>query len=223
VYESADEDLRREPTTRSWYAWHLAGLGRREEAVAIFKALLQGGHDDEDDLAEYARLLHEMKRTDEAVSVFEGFVALRPSTALRNRYSAFLLRAGRSEDALRMLDRAQAAGFDPQLAYARMAHLQELGRHSDVVDTAEDLIKRGYESGDAYFWRGRAEYRLKWHRRAKASFEKALELSKQDQDIREWRDHVSAELGEGNNSDVKEAIAQVALAPEVQALLKDLP
>ncbi|MEW5848976.1 MAG: DUF3857 domain-containing protein [Myxococcota bacterium] len=216
LYDAATETQRQEVPVRVWHAWHLNAQGEQDKALAIFKELFAAGHHDDEDFGEYISILEAQHRHQEAMEAFEGYLALRPSLPMRMRQSSYLYRQKKHDEALAMLERVQkGSAMDAQIAYARMAHLFALERYKDVIAVTDQLVERGLDSADVQMWRGRAQYQLKWHRKAKESFERAVALAPGDADAKEWLQHISAELGEGNNSAIKEALAPVPLPPEL--------
>jgi hypothetical protein len=79
------------------------------------------------------------------------------------------------------------------------------------VRVCEEMVTRGFASKHVRILQARAEFRLKWYARAKGSLELVLKSDPSDQDAQRFLDHVSAMLGEGKNSAVKDPIDPVPL------------
>ena len=219
LVEGAPAELKQEPQVRSWYAWHVASGGDKQRGAELFQQLFATGYKDDGDFVAYMSVLEDLNQVDAAVEAWEGYLALRPSIPLRQKMSAFLFRVERHQQAVKMLDEQLVSAFDADLAYARVAHLEELERYSQMLEAVEDLEKRGLQSSDSWYWKGRAQYRLRWYRKAKQSFEQALTLEPQNKSLKEWRDHLSAELGQGDNTDVKRVLEPVPLPQQTRAAM----
>jgi transglutaminase-like putative cysteine protease/tetratricopeptide (TPR) repeat protein len=204
---------------RSWQAWILKEDGQKAAALAAYEGLFKGRayRNDEDFLA-YMNLLAGAGRWTDVTRLFDGYAVKENTLKLRLEHSRLLADAERHEEAVRMLEAVQKTmPYSTDVAFALIRHHQGLEQHRKVLEICDDLVQRGFDSATVRYMKGDAQVGLKWYRAAKASFEQALKKEPKDKETLEYLKYVSGLLGEGNNSSIKDAIAAVALPPELTA------
>ena len=197
---------------RATLAFNLADVGKAPEALATWTGLFACGYLDDAAFAQYARFLESHGKVDLALKEAAAYTARYDSVAIALLRSDLLARKGDRDGAIALLDdRQKRKGFDKAVA----VHLADLAidaeRPAEAVRICEELVSRGFAGNDVRMLQARAEYRLKWYARAKASLELALKSEPSDEDAQRFLEHVSAVLGEGKNSAIKEPIEPVPL------------
>lgn len=192
-------------------------------ARADFEKLLAASPDDEDLIFNLAGVLWKLDEKDEAIRQ----VGSRWDKNKSPKLGVFLaqLHRARSEydTALSVLDRTQSGrAVHPEITYERIENLLARGDYTKARDLGQMLIDQRIGSAAAYTYLGMAEYLLKQYKRAKESLEKALALRPEDESVKKTLATVSALLGQGDNSLLKNPIPAVpyAAAFDVQALRK---
>jgi tetratricopeptide (TPR) repeat protein len=197
---------------RATQASLLADLGKVPEAIATWTALFRCGYLDDSTFADYARFLEAHGKASLAATEVEKYAARQDSVAIALLRAGLLSRKGEHDAAIALLEERQTKkGFDPAIAL----HLGELAldadRPAETVRVCEEMVSRGLTYKEVRVLLARAEYRLKWYARAKTSLELALRADPADPNVQRFLDHVSAVLGEGKNTAIKEPIEPVSL------------
>lgn len=110
-------------------------LGQPEKAIADFRAALSCWKNPEPDLyIELAALLHEQRRSDEAVAALsQGMEQPRPPASLAIKAMEIQMAEGRIDDALKVIDTMQSLSprLEPWMA-RRASILEQAGRHDEA-------------------------------------------------------------------------------------------
>ena len=156
--EAQAAELRRQlaANPRDRVAWHnlaaLAGdLGRAEEAERAARQAIALGIPAPETRLVLARALQALRRLDEAESMFEEALRLRPTYAEAHRDLAQLrwMVTGRAEPALQALDSAlQRAPGDPGLHLVRSVVLEFAGRTTQALESARAALAAAPDSPD---------------------------------------------------------------------------
>jgi tetratricopeptide (TPR) repeat protein len=205
----------------SWKAWYLKSSKKTNEALAIYDKLFSGNYRNEEDFLIYTQLLFDKQQFDKLDKAYETYLKDNDSIDIRLNQIKLLQKRGKHQEAIQKLKAWQKnRPFDSKIAYALIHSYAALGEHRDALATADDLIDKGYATADAYYYKAEAEYRLKWFNKAKQSLEKAAAIAPNDEDIKAFLKQISALLGQGSNSQVKEPIEAVPLP---KAIAEKLP
>lgn len=187
--------------------------GREAEALQEYAALFGRGLGEEEHLERYAELLEGAGRRAEAIAAVASFRRRHDERDALLLQVALLERAGNPRAGSELLRGAFARKADPVVGYRWVAGMLDGGRKAEALREAVALVKRYPGNGAMYRLRGRCELALGRFAESKGSFERALEHDPTDSSSREHLDHVSAAMGEGQNSLLKEAIEEVAVPP----------
>jgi tetratricopeptide (TPR) repeat protein len=200
---------------RSWKATFLAYLDRKQEAITIYEKLFAENHRNDEDFKFYIDLLTELQKWEPAEKAFEKYLEGNDSLKLRLKQAYMLYKQGKYRDSVKLLkDRQRQVPFNVEIAYGLIRNYSALKEYKNGLKVCEQLIAKGFASKDVYYDKGNLAFHLKWYRKTKESYEKALSYAPDDKDIREDLKYVSGLLGEGDNTVLKNAIAAVPL-PEV--------
>lgn len=199
-------------------------LGHLEASEETYRALFQGGFDDDDAFRDFAGLLWRREKKEEA-------------------YSLARARAERLKSApARLLVASMEAESDPDQALATIElvlkedphHLRALiqktetyadsGRYSEALAQTRALLDQGYEYPYIYFLKGRAELGLSLLREAQESLETARKGMPNDEGVVALQERVAGLLGQGNRAMLKEPIEPEPLPEKLaQVFLADPP
>jgi len=186
--------------------------GRTDEAIRLYSELFAEGHDNSDDFDLYVQILRDNKQSPRAVEEIEKRRAKKDTNALAILHAITLADSNEHDKAIGLLEaRLNKIQYHPELAYALIGHCSRAERYNDGLKICQTLMEKGFDSAKTWLEKGRLEYRLKWFTEAKTSFESAARKAPKDEVIKSWLDSVSGMLGEGQNSNVKNPIAPVAL------------
>ncbi|HWE23705.1 MAG TPA: DUF3857 domain-containing protein [Myxococcales bacterium] len=190
----------------------LGDLGKVPEAIATWTRLFGCGYVDDNAFEEYARFLEAHGKLALALTEADKYAVRNDSVAIAVLRAELLSRKGEHDAALALLsERQKKKGFDSGIAYQLGELALDADRPAETVRVCDELVSRGLTYKNVRVLQARAEYRLKWYARAKASLELALKTDPADQNVQRFLDHVSAMLGEGKNSSIKEPIDPVPL------------
>ena len=207
----------------AWKATFLARDGRTSEAIDLFQQLFKKNFKNDEDFNYYIGLLAAEKKWDQAHAAFNEYLKQNDSLQLRLDHANLFYQEGKYREAIQRLKEEQKqVPFNPRIAYALIRNYSELGEYNEGLNQCQQLIDKGFASKDAYNEKGTLEYNLKWYRKAKESFEKALSFAPNDQGILDDLKYISGLLGEGNNSVLKTAIEAVPLPEAVKTHLPPL-
>lgn len=194
--------------------------GDVEGAGVSFLRLIEHGLKDEDDLLSWLTLLTRLEQYPLALRSAEAWVAQHPSTTARRWQAETFAASGDTPKAIGLLEKLRED--DPKDDHVAL----DLGRYYNDADEpakaasiAEKFLQDGKEVPKALLILGWSQMGRKWYRDAKATFERAAVKLPDDPDVQDAIRRASAELGQGDNSDVKQAIEPVAMPAEVQSSL----
>jgi tetratricopeptide (TPR) repeat protein/transglutaminase-like putative cysteine protease len=206
-------------TLLSYRPFLLARLGGKEEAATLYRKLFARGYQNDDDLSDYAELLWEMEREDEAVSEVEAYRRERDSVPA-TRLAARLYRRREEYDRAAELLRAKrdAHPTDAAIAQDLIEVYYDAGMYRDSLSLANGVIERGGATAEIQFLKGRAELALGAYPEAKTSFRSALDLDPSRSDVREHLDHVSGLMGQGDQEPVRRPVEAVPLPESLLSL-----
>jgi transglutaminase-like putative cysteine protease len=208
-----------EQNIHSWDAWLAYQTGQLEKASEIYRALFENDFRSDEDFAVYMNLLADGKRWDELDRVFDAYTAAGGSDKTRILKAQLLARRGEFDEALAIIDEISAGRpFDADIVYERINILYDMGNPAEILRLADLLIDNGYRSLQSYYFKGDAEYQLRWYMKARDSFEKAQSYSPSNPDVQQYLDAIDRMLGEGDNASISASIAAVPLPAELRVV-----
>ncbi|HEY9172691.1 MAG TPA: tetratricopeptide repeat protein [Verrucomicrobiae bacterium] len=197
---------------RAWQAYLQSESGDVDLALTNYAMLFAGGYRNDEDFATFARLLLREGRPDDALREIEAYAKQQDSATIRRVQAEAYRQRKDYAKAIAMLEaQREKSPRNPQLAFALAEARLDAGQFSESLALCRELLDQDQGSAAVWRLRGLSEYGLKWYREAKVSFEAALKEAPADRDLRNYLDHVSGMLGEGNNSLLKEVILPVPL------------
>lgn len=198
----------------SYKAFFQGKLGQISEAIDTYRESFALDRRDENDFFEYINLLWDAGQRDSAVTESTAYITTTDSLEARRLLGNLYLRDGKPELAKPVFAEIRLrAPTDLDAAYGLIESNFRLEHQHEALAICDRLTATGNESAINQFYRGRSELALKWYIQAKTSFEKSLHLNPTDTTVKEYLAHVSAILGEGNNSNIKNPIDPVELPP----------
>lgn len=221
--ETVPQPMLKNPDVRSWKAAFLSSLDREDEAIALYDLLFSEDYVHDDDFLLYAQLLEGKKQWTRTEAAYERYLQKNNSLKLRLEQSRMLYRQKKYREAVTLLkEQMKERGFNASIAYQLIYNYKALGEYREGLRVCQQLIGRDLASRDAYYEKGNLEYYLKRYEETKQSFEKALSYSPDDEELKEDLKHISALLGEGDNSSVKNAIAPIGMPKILKEKLPSL-
>lgn len=203
---------------QAWKAWLLLQIDKRDEARSVYRKVFQDDYRNSDDLYAYADLLCDLGEWEECESMFSDYFSKDRSLDARMVKADVFAEHGKHEEVIEFLNVLKEEMPNiPELLFRLTSSHNALGQYSEALSVSDSMISNGNATAAVYYHKASAEYDLGWYRKAKSSLEKALELSPNDADITEFLTNVSATLGEGNNTSVKQQITPVKLPEELLA------
>ena len=210
-----DECGGRFPDTVSLHSYRpffLAKLGRYDEAADGYHELFASGYENDSDLWDYADVLWELEREQDAIDVVAVYRRDRDSVRSARLHALLLRRTDEHDRAIAILEKKQRAHpSDVGLAGALLDAQYEAEHYDDSLELARKLIAKGMASEEIHFRKGRSELALGRYEKAQASFEAALDVNPSDADAREYLDYVTGQLGQGEHDSVRRPIEAVAV------------
>jgi len=204
---------------QSWDGWIAYQTGDAEKAISIYRTLFAAGYREDDDFSAFLTLLADAELWDELDSTYEAYTAGGVNDATKLLQVQLLSRRARHDEALELLNEMTVGRpFNADLVYERMSILNDKGNATEVLQLAESLIENGYRSLQSYYFKGDAEYQLRFYRTARESFEEALTFAPGNSTIREYIDAIDLMLGQGDVSTISTAIDAVPLPKDMQEI-----
>lgn len=214
-----DEHAQHHPgslTLLSWKAWLLKQLSQNEKSLDAYRTLFSKEYRNDSDFIEYVDLLGKMKRWDDINPAFAIYIKKDSSLDVHIKQASLLHDQRKYRESVNLLQRLQKdMPFQPDISFALARNYNALEEYKDVIAVAEALITRNIYLTDAYFLKGEAEFNLKWYHKAKDSFEHALQQSPEDNQIKNYIQHISGMIGQGDNTQIKKAIKPVPIPAEI--------
>lgn len=218
LLETHAKPFRGEPRLEAWRALLLARGGHLEQGLRAYAALFPKKFTHEGHLVRYTTLLEEHGRLAQAIQVVQQYRKRADSEEVTLLHADLLRRKASPAKAAAVLSqRLKKKGFEPAVAESLVETWLEARKPKLALQAVEDLKRRGEKSASLLVLQARAEYALKRYRPAKASLEAALEMDPADANAKRFLQHVSGVLGEGENSALKNPIAEVELPAEYAA------
>jgi hypothetical protein len=157
---------------------------------------------------------------DEALAVVERYRKRSDSVSIAQLHALLLGGAGKHQQAVDVLKAVQKdRAFNANVAYQLGRECIELEQYDEALRIAQDLFARGYDTPDSYLVQASAYMRQKQYRQAKTAVESALKKNPDDKDCQDLMRLVSAMLGEGDHSLVKDPIEPVETPAQALAKL----
>jgi tetratricopeptide (TPR) repeat protein len=220
---SLEHPSRNDDEIRSWEAWFCKQDGQQQAALDIYRELFAGSFRGDDDFKAYTALLAESGRWKELNRSFDRYLARHARLDLRLEQARLLGDGERHQDAVDVLEREQRGiPFSADIAWALIEHFDAMDQQQRRLALCEALAQNGFASFDVYYVKGDAEARLKRPQQAKSAFEQALKYKPDDPETRKYLRIVSAQLGEGNNTDVKTDIPDIPLPQTIAQRISTL-
>ena len=197
---------------QSYRPFFLAKLGRYDEAADVYHELFASGYQNDSDLWDYAEVLWELEREQDALDVVTAYRRDGDSVKAARLHALLLRRTDEHDRAVALLEEKQRAHpFDMGLAGALLDAQYEAEHYGSSLDLARKLIAKGMASEEIHFRKGRSELALGRYSEAQASFEAALDVNPSDGDAREYLDYVTGQLGQGQHASVRHPVEAVAV------------
>ncbi|MCP4272795.1 MAG: DUF3857 domain-containing protein [Gammaproteobacteria bacterium] len=210
-----DEMYKENQNVLSWKAWNLINSERSKDALKIYEELFNGNYRNDENFTAFVYLLSEEKEWEAIDMAFDKYLKSGDSVGLMLVRAELLNKQGNYKVAIQTLEEFQKTiPFNAQIAYSLIQNCNAIEQYNRTLEICETLIKEGFTSADSYYYKGEAEYNLKWYRQSKQSFEEALKFAPKENGIHDYIAHISSLLGEGNNSAVKDPITPVKI-PEI--------
>jgi tetratricopeptide (TPR) repeat protein len=207
---------------RSWDAWLAYQTGDNDKAVRVYEELFSAGYREDEEFAVYAGLLADRGEWDRVETAFDRYAAGGMTETLTKLQANLHSRRGNYDEALAILDAMiEDRPFSADLAYAKIEVLDRMERPAEILVLAERLIEENYRSLQSYFYKGYAEYQLRYYLEARESFNAALKYSPTSAVVREYLASINGILGEGEKASISEVVPAVPLPAELQSLVDD--
>lgn len=211
-------------TILSWKAWLLKKLDMNDKSLAVYRSLFEKGYRNDSDFIEYADLLGSMQRWNDVDSAFATYVRKDSSIGVHLKQAGLLHDQGKYKDAVNFLQNLQKGiPFQSDISFALARNFNVMEQYKDVIAVADDLITRKLYLTDAYYLKGEAEFNLRWYHKAKDSFELALKESPENAHVKNYIQHISGIIGQGDNSSIKKPITPVPIPDEIAEKQTPLP
>jgi tetratricopeptide (TPR) repeat protein len=193
-----------------------ARTGHTEDALKGFEALFASGYRSETTFDSYIGLLADEERLDKALEQVERYAEKGDSVGIRMTQAALLRRKKEFPKVISLLkDLQQRWPSSAEIKLSLGESYTQSGAYEDAKAVVQELLQGGFDSANVLFLKGRVEAGLKLFSDAKASFEKALEKTPGNAQVRVALAQVSGRLGEGANSEIKKQIEPVPIPKEI--------
>jgi tetratricopeptide (TPR) repeat protein/transglutaminase-like putative cysteine protease len=213
VLQTTDEALSRSPDDAKLHAFRgMARLNTGDTAGALedLARSQELGFEDEGVFEQYVALLLQQGRAEEAETRLDERIARTRSPRLRKDRAVVRRSLGKFEESIAELEALLER--DPgnhELALELAASHLEAGDGQKALELTQPLVDAGWPSAQLHFVRARAQFQLGRYTEATAALERAIERDPALPGATEFRDLLSAALGEGDNRLVRNPIEPV--------------
>jgi len=194
------------------------------EANVIYRKALDSQSLSENDAQNWIRSLLAVDENKLGLEAALSYSQLRPNTRSRG-WLAEAMAANEDYDSALELVKTLVAENPHQsnlrLDLAEMSNRANRPAEAEMIANA--LITEGQDSLRARLALGYSFMNRRWYRQAKESFEAALKISPQNEEVKEALSDSSTRLGQGSNSGIKEPIEPVSNPSLLQARLDAVP
>lgn len=192
-----------------------------DTAADAFLNAISLGYKDEQGLLALVQQLLGGQHYKAAERIMDSWVSKNPNIKMKRWQAEVIAASNDYERALvKMEELYKANPKDKETAYTLAETCNQASEHARAAEVAEQLLSINPNDLRAMSALGWSQAGRKWYREAKATFEKIAQKDAKYPDIQDSILYVSALLGQGNNSTVKEPIELVAIPPELAAKLK---
>ncbi|MBC7114911.1 MAG: hypothetical protein PWR13_585 [Archaeoglobi archaeon] len=166
-----------EHEAKIYCALSLSKLGRDDEAIEIYRKLLEENPDDSIALNNFVALCIKKEKLREASEFLRSLERRHPSFELRRRLGEIFLLSGDLEESLRIFEEILKENpEDRDLLYNASLCYFLNGRHEDARKLIDRVIEQNPYEGDAWLLRGRIHDALGNEKGARFSVMKAIQL-----------------------------------------------
>lgn len=201
---------------RAWQAYFQKESNLAQEAITNYSILFNQGYRSDAQFAEFVNLLTQSHRDDEALTLVEKYLSKGDSVSVRVLQAEIYSLKKNFQKALSLLkEQHEIAPFNLQVSRALAETSLQAGLYNEALQIASEMTQANGDRALGFYLKGRSELGLRWYREAKTSFEAASKLAPANREIASLLEHVSAMLGEGSNSDIKNPIDPVEIPPSL--------
>jgi arylsulfatase A-like enzyme/predicted Zn-dependent protease len=152
--------------------------GRPEEAIRLFRSVIEERPSFSIAYANLAFVLRESGHLKEAIDILEEAIARGAQTAnMRGRLGAYLQEAGRLEESVSLLEAlvAEDPSYTEAYNYLGVSY-SRLGRNQDAIEALEKVIARDPSYASAYANMGSVYLSTERYSQAEEEFKRAVEI-----------------------------------------------
>lgn len=201
-----------------------AEMGDFSAAAELYAKAFRGKYTDDIEFERYIGVLMKQNALDIALPAVQQYRQRSSSRTIAFLHASLLSIKEDHQKAINILEPLlKDAEFDPEVACLLGFQYNAVGRYGDGLKIAEQLKSLGHESSDSLLMRTQALVGLKNYREARITAENALRLSPNDPKCLDMVRYISALLGEGDYTLIREPIEPVAIPQEVIANIPDTP
>ncbi len=205
---------------RSYRARAREQVGDTDGAISDYGAAIAGGADDAQLDQHYVELLLAAGRGAEARTHIDARAEKSGSVALRRVRASVLRETGDAKEAARELEALRKLRpADNEILFELARTQSALNDYAGVVATCDAILKAG-PSSFALYLKAHAQAELADYAGAKTSVEAALAIEPDSEEAKTFLAHLSAILGEGENTAIKQPLEPVALPAELRAWME---
>jgi tetratricopeptide (TPR) repeat protein len=205
------------PQLQAVHARLLAQAGRIYDAVMIYSSVFENGYSDEAELMRFVDLTLRAKLIKEAIKATDAVVEHRPTLQLLRLQAALYAIEGDNAKSIALLTKLReqnpshaGIAFDLATVYERAKN------YDSALAITKLLVDAGVHDEQTLLLHGRVQLALQKFADAKQTFEHAQLLYPRSQQASELLKLASSQLGEGENSVLKEPIAAVQIPDSVR-------
>ncbi len=206
----------------SWLAWFYQKQKDVKQSQKFYEKAFQQGYQNDGELETYIDLLiadGKLKQAEKAANEYvkdvNGFLIARKKALIKRKQKMF-------HKALEILDEVQKGKpLNVDIVFEKIYLYDDLKEYEKIVKLSDSLIDNGYASAGAYYQKGQAEYNLTWYLQSKKSFEDALKIAPNNNNVKEFLSHVSGMLGEGDSTTISTPIPEVEIPTHQKLIASD--
>lgn len=209
--------VERSPKLQATYARLLGQSGLVYDAVIIYSSVFESGYSDEAELLRFDDLAVRAKLIKEAIKATDAVVERKPTLQLLRLQATLYAIEGDNAKAIALLSKLrQQYPIHAGIAFDLATVHERAKNYDSALAITKLMIDGGVQDEETLLLHGRVQLELQKFADAKQTFERVQTLYPRSQQANELLKVVSSQLGEGENSVLKQAIDAVEIPPSVR-------
>lgn len=204
---------------KGYRAYLVGASGDLDQSKVLYEELFADGFEDDDELLRGINLYVDADVAEDSIPFIDAYISQNPSAKVRRWRAVIPSRAGNYEYSIELLKELKEEFPDDALvSYELGEAYNNAEQYEEASNVAAGLVEGGFDYPRAVLIKGWSEYYRGWYQRARDTFKDGLGRHPSSEDLKEALRIASAELGQGENYAVNEAVESVEIPRKLSQL-----